>query len=176
MPSSFLLFKYVRTNYNVLFSLLQIIALSILSLILPMVLSSFRICFEAPGLFIGRSSILSRLKRLFVQILILICPPITILVVRIQHEIAAKKFGKLKKMHSPLFSAELGRLGRLLNKMERMESKVWKIEVTFEMSIQFAISMIMVLFAMSDTKTTSAMEALFLPSGKEVPYIGEFSS
>ena len=76
-------------------------------------------------------------------------------------------------MHSPLFSAELGRLGRLLNKMERMESKVWKIEVTFEMSIQFAISMIMVLFAMSDTKTTSAMEALFLPSGKEVPYIGE---
>ena len=76
-------------------------------------------------------------------------------------------------MHSPLFSAELGRLGRLLNKMERMESKVWKIEVTFEMSIQFAISMIMVLFAMSDTKTTSAMETLFLPSGKEVPYIGE---
>ena len=141
-----------------------------------MIFSSLRICFETPGLLIGRSSIPYGVCKWILQILILICPPLTILVVRIQHEIATKKFRKLKKMHSPLFSAELGRLGRLLNKMERMESKVWKIEVTFEMSIQFAISMIMVLFAMSDTKTTSAMEALFLPSGKEVPYIGEFFS
>ena len=49
--------------------------------------------------------------------------------------------------------------------MEQQRAKAVRIDIGFEVTHQIAITIILVLFSTSQTRTTSGMEALFLPNG-----------
>ena len=60
---------------------------------------------------------------------------------------------------------EFRELNSLLHKLDVQHSKAMKVDLTFEIFHQIAITIVLLIFSTSKTKTTSAMEAIFVPKG-----------
>ena len=60
---------------------------------------------------------------------------------------------------------EFRRLNCLLHKLDIQNSKAMKVDLCFEITHQIAITIVLLMFSTSQTKTTSAMEAIFVPKG-----------
>ena len=79
-----------------LLSILQIIVCTLLVLAGSILLTSGQIAYEEPGLPFGYYTISLGKKRTCIQCLLVLFSPITLLLVRLQHEIVKKKWQRLQ--------------------------------------------------------------------------------
>ena len=129
---------------------------------------------EAPGLPLGLATIPSGRKRKIIQTLIIAFFPINILIVRLRHQMALKKWEKVQELQNMDLFDEFCRLTSLLILFESQQKKRLKMDVAFELANEIFIGVLMVSFATSQTRTTNGLEALFQIDGDLK--IGEYST
>ena len=132
---------------------------------MPIYLTGLQIAIEGPGLVLGKNDIPSGYKRKLLQLAMVICSPITVLVLKMQYQLTIKKWKHLQKIENQDVMEEFRRLNCLLHKLDIQNSKAMKVDLCFEITHQIAITIVLLMFSTSQTKTTSAMEAIFVPKG-----------
>ena len=132
----------------------------------PMLASSVQTAMETPGLPLGLADVPAGWKRRVLQVAIVIFFPITILLLRLQYQLTLKRWEVAKESQDYRFFGEFNRLSSLLTIMEDQKRKREKMDVSFEVTHEIALGIMMVLFAKSQTKTTSGLEALFQIEGE----------
>ena len=124
-----------------------------------------------PALPLGLAVISPGSKRKTIQILMMIFSPITIILLKLQHEIVKRKREKLLEMQNKYLVSEFNKLSSRLQKMDEHKKKMIKTDIAFEVAHQMFINLVLVLFSTSDTRTETGMEALFNQEGKD-EYLG----
>ena len=124
-----------------------------------------------PGLPLGLTDISPGCKRKTIQILMMIFSPVTIILLKLQHQIIQKKREKLLEMQNKYLVSEFNKLSSLLQKMEIHKKKMIKTDIAFEVAHQMFINLVLVLFSTSDTRTETGLEALFNQEGED-EYLG----
>jgi len=94
--------------------------------------------------------------------------PITVLLLKLQYQLTLKKWTNIQEIENQNVLAEFESLSYLLNKLEKQHWKAMNMDLSFEIFHQTAITIVLLLFSISQTKTTSAMEAIFVPQGNEI--------
>ena len=132
---------------------------------MPIYLTGLQIAIEGPGLVLGKNDIPSGYKRKLLQLAMVICSPITVFLIKMQYQIKIKKWKYLQGIENQVVMDEFRKLNCLLHKFEIQHSKAMKVDLSFEITHQIAITIVLLLFSISQTKTTSGMEAIFVPKG-----------
>ena len=139
-----------------------------------MFLSSIEVARDAPGLVLGQADVSSKWKKKSLQILSVTFGlfGLTSLLLRLQHQIIKQKWNHLRNLQNSYLIPEFNRLGAILMLMEDQRKKALKIEISFEVTHQIAISLVLVLFSISQTRTESAFETLFAPDKNDLYGVG----
>ena len=145
---------------QVIYSTLSIIAI-------PMLLTSIQIAIENPGLPLGLSDITPGWKKKSIQAVLMVFFPVTILLLRLQQQLTLKKRERIQDGQNYYLLGEFDRLNKMLMKMEAQRMKAMKMDIAFEVCHQIFLNICLVLFATSDTRTETGMEALFNNEGKD---------
>jgi len=143
---------------QVIYSTLSIIAI-------PMLLTSIQIAIENPGLPLGLSDITPGWKKKSIQAVLMVFFPVTILLLRLQQQLTLKKRERIQDGQNYYLLGEFDRLNKMLMKMEAQRMKAMKMDIAFELCHQIFLNICLVLFATSDTRTETGMEALFNNEG-----------
>ena len=142
-----------------------------LSLVVPMYIIGIQTAANDPGLPLGLAAISPGCKRKTIQTLMMIFSPITIILLKLQHEIVQRKRAKILEKQNKYLVSEFNKLSSLLQKMEEHKKKMIKTDSAFEVAHQMFINLVLVLFSTSGTRTETGMEALFNQEGKD-EYLG----
>ena len=145
---------------QVIYSTLSIIAI-------PMLLTSIQVAIKNPGLPLGLSDITPGWKKKIVQTLLMVFFPVTILLLRLQQQLTLKKRERIQDGQNYYLLGEFDRLSKLLMQMEAQRMKAMKMDIAFEICHQIFLNICLVLFATSDTRTETGMEALFNNKGTD---------
>ena len=119
-----------------------------------MMVTSAQIAREAPGLPLGLPKV-QGWKRKACQLFFGVCSPITIIMLHLQHQITSEKVKKIQSLQNELLFEKFTKLNSLLTALETQRIKSLKNHVAFELSHEMFIGILMVLFSISRTKTTS---------------------
>ena len=130
-----------------------------------MLMTTIQIAAETPGLPLGLSDIPSGWRRKIVQTFLIILFPFTILVLRLQHQMILRKRERVQELQNAYLIDEFNRLNALLMEMEQCRMKAIKLDIAFEVVHQIFLNLLLVLFSTSETRTETAMEALFNQEG-----------
>ena len=156
---------------NQTYSNLQVIVSTTLTLVVPMYIIGIQTAANDPELPLGLAVLPPGCKRKTIQTLMMIFSPVTIILLKLQHEIVQKKRAKLLEMQNKYLVSEFNKLSSLLQKMEEHKKKMIKTDIAFEVAHQIFINLLLVLFSTSDTRTETGMEALFNQEGED-EYLG----
>ena len=132
-----------------------------------MLITSVQIAMLNPGLPFGLNGVSPGYKRKTIQVFLMVSFPITPLLLRLQHQIMLKKRENTLEMQHEWDISEFSELTSLLLQMEEQRRKMVKIDMAFEISNQMFINILLVLFAISETRTETAFEYLFNQEGEE---------
>lgn len=135
---------------------------------MPIYLTGLQIAIEGPGLVLGKHDIPSGHTRQLLQLVLFICSPITVLLLKMQYQLTIKTWKHLQKIENQDVMGEFIGLNFLLNKLHIQNSKAMKVDLCFEITHQIAITVVLLMFSTSQTKTTSGMEAIFVPKGNVI--------
>jgi hypothetical protein len=147
---------YLQVSY----STLSIIAI-------PMLLTSIQIAIENPGLPLGLSDITPGWKKKSIQAVLMVFFPVTILLLRLQQQLTLKKRERIQDGQNYYLLGEFDRLNKMLQKLDAQRMKAMKMDIAFELCHQIFLNICLVLFATSDTRTETGMEALVHNEGKD---------
>ena len=114
---------------------------------------------------LGKKDVPSGYKRKLLQLALVVCSPITVLALKMQYQLALQKWKRLQKIENQDVINEFRELNFLLHQLDVQHSKAMKVDLTFEIFHQIAITIVLLMFSTSQTKTTSAMGAIFVPKG-----------
>ena len=131
-----------------------------------MLITSVQIAMLNPGLPLGLNDVSPGYKRKTIQVFLMVSFPITPLLLRLQHQIMLKKRENTLEMQHEWDISEFSELTFLLLQMEEQRKKMVKIDMAFEISNQMFINILLVLFAISETRTETAFESLFNQEGQ----------
>ena len=131
-----------------------------------MLITSVQIATLNPGLPFGLNGVSPGYKRKTIQVFLMVSFPITPLLLRLQHQIMLKKRENTLEMQHEWDISEFSELTFLLLQMEEQRKKMVKIDMAFEISNQMFINILLVLFAISETRTETAFESLFNQEGQ----------
>ena len=143
----------------------QVVVCTLLTILVPTYLTGLQIAIEGPGLVLGKKDVPSGYKRKLLQLALVVCSPITVLALKMQYQLALQKWKRLQKIENQDVINEFRELNFLLHQLDVQHSKAMKVDLTFEIFHQIAITIVLLMFSTSQTKTTSAMEAIFVPKG-----------
>ena len=156
---------------NQTYSNFQVIVSTFLTLAVPMYIIGIQTTANDPELPLGLAAISPGCKRKTIQILMMIFSPITIILLKLQHQIVQRKREKILDKQNEYLVSEFNKLSSLLQKMEEHKKKMIKTDSAFEVAHQMFINLVLVLFSTSGTRTETGMEALFNQEGKD-EYLG----
>ena len=137
-----------------------------LTIVVPIYLTGLQIAIEGPELVLGKNDMPSGHTRKLLQLVLFIFSPITVLLLKMQYQLVIKRWKHLQKIENQDVLEEFIGLNCLLNKLHVQNSKAMKVDLCFEITHQIAITIVLLMFSTSQTKTTSGMEAIFVPEGK----------
>ena len=137
-----------------------------LTIVLPMLITSFQTAMLSPGLPLGLNDISPGYKRKNIQVFLIACSPITPLLLKLQHRITLKKRENTLEMQHEYDISDFNELTLLLLQMEEQRKKMVKIDMAFEISNQMFLNILLVLFSISETRTETAFESLFNQEGE----------
>ena len=152
---------------NQTYSNFQVIVSTFLTLAVPMYIIGIQTTANDPELPLGLAAISPGCKRKTIQILMMIFSPITIILLKLQHQIVQRKREKILDKQNEYLVSEFNKLSSMLQKMEEHKKKMIKIDIAFEVTHQMFINLVLVFFSTSDTRTETGMEILFNQEGKD---------
>ena len=152
---------------NQTYSNFQVIVSTFLTLAVPIYIIGIQTAVNDPELPLGLAVISPGCKRKTIQTLMMIFSPITIILLKLQHQIIQRKRAKLLEMQNKYLISEFNKLSSLLQKLEVHKRKMIKTDIAFEVTHQMFINLVLVFFSTSDTRTETGMEILFNQEGKD---------